>query len=46
MLTNITKLDDGTYVLRREVENTGDDDADLEAEAQMMKCGTANACSL
>ena len=45
MTTNIKKLQDGTYVLQRETENAGDD-SDVEAEAQMMKCGASDACSL
>ena len=52
MLTNITKLENGTYVLKRDVENSnadggGDDDndSDVEVEASMMACGVSSgAC--
>lgn len=53
MLSNIKKLSDGTYSLGKEVAVSGaeggdaDDDSDVEAEAQMMKCGVnSGACEL
>ena len=48
MLTNITKLENGTYVLKRDIENSnaeggGDgDDSDVEVEASMMACGVSS----
>ena len=56
MLTNITKLEDGSYVLKRDVEGGGEneggedgegDDSDVEVEASMMACGPrSGACPL
>ena len=51
MLTNISQLADGSYVLKKEGEATEGrdegDDSDVEAEAQMMACGPrSGACPL
>lgn len=52
MLSNIEKLDDGSYILTKDGKisksgEDGDEDVDVEAEASLMKCGPASgACDL
>eukprot|EP00353_Schmidingerella_taraikaensis_P018806 CAMPEP_0185601958 /NCGR_PEP_ID=MMETSP0436-20130131/1436_1 /TAXON_ID=626734 ORGANISM="Favella taraikaensis, Strain Fe Narragansett Bay" /NCGR_SAMPLE_ID=MMETSP0436 /ASSEMBLY_ACC=CAM_ASM_000390 /LENGTH=49 /DNA_ID=CAMNT_0028232011 /DNA_START=1282 /DNA_END=1431 /DNA_ORIENTATION=- len=49
MLSNIEKLEDGTYTLSKDGKNKadGDEDEDVEAEAAMMACGPrSGACAL